>query len=79
MPPTKHCARTFTATILTRPRVRTWSAPWPHLHEAYIATNEIGKARSVQRLVGDLDKVNHIVAKVRRRERPTVNTKSIRI
>ena len=50
-----------------------------HVREAYIATNEIGKARSVQQLVGDLEKVNHIVAKVRRRERHTVPSKPIRI
>lgn len=49
-----------------------------HVREAYIATNEIGKARSVQQLVGDLEKVNHIVAKVRRRERTTTPTKPIR-
>ena len=50
-----------------------------HVREAYIATNEIGKARSVQRLASDLEKVNHIVAKVRRREQPTATTKPIRI
>ncbi|MCI0745666.1 MAG: hypothetical protein L0Y58_09705 [Verrucomicrobia subdivision 3 bacterium] len=50
-----------------------------HVREAYIATNEIGKARSVQQLVGDLEKVNHIVAKVRRRERHAASTKPIRI
>ena len=50
-----------------------------HVREAYVATNEIGKARSVQRLVGDLEKVNHIVAKVRRRERPAVTCKPIRV
>jgi hypothetical protein len=50
-----------------------------HVREAYVATNEIGKARSVQQLVGDLEKVNHIVAKVRSRERPTTTTKPIRI
>ena len=51
-----------------------------HVREAYIATNEIGKARSVSQLVGDLEKVNHIVAKVRRREQPvTSTTKPIRI
>ena len=50
-----------------------------HVREAYVATNEIGKARSVQRLVGDLEKVNHIVAKVRRRERSAVISKSIRV
>ena len=50
-----------------------------HVREAYIATNEIGKARSVQQLVGDLEKANDIVAKVRRREKPITTTKSIRI
>jgi hypothetical protein len=50
-----------------------------HVREAYIATNEIGKARSVQRLASDLGKVNHIVTKVRRREQPTATTKPIRI
>ena len=50
-----------------------------HVREAYVATNEIGKARSVQQLVGDLEKVNHIVAKVRRHELPTAQTKPIRI
>ena len=50
-----------------------------HVREAYVATNEIGKARSVQQLVGDLEKVNHIVAKVRRRVQPTATTKPIRI
>lgn len=38
-----------------------------HVREAYIATNEIGKARSVQRLVGDLEKVDRLVEKVRHR------------
>jgi len=50
-----------------------------HVREAHIATNEIGKARSVRRLASDLEKVNHIVAKVRRREQSTVSTKPIRI
>ena len=50
-----------------------------HVREAYIATNEIGKARSVQELAGDLDKVNHIVAKVRRREHQSATSKRIRI
>jgi hypothetical protein len=50
-----------------------------HVREAYVATNEIGKARSVQQLVGDLEKVNHIVSKVRRRERSTTTAKPIRI
>jgi phosphoribosylpyrophosphate synthetase len=50
-----------------------------HVREAYIATNDIGKARSVQQLVDDLEKVSHIVSKVRRRERTTTPTKPIRI
>jgi hypothetical protein len=50
-----------------------------HVREAHIATNELGKARSVQQLVGDLEKVNHIVSKVRRRERSTTTAKPIRI
>lgn len=38
-----------------------------HVREAYIATNEVGKARSVQRLVGDLEKVERLTDKVRKR------------
>ncbi|MBI2927256.1 MAG: hypothetical protein HYY24_16300 [Verrucomicrobia bacterium] len=36
-----------------------------HTQEAYIATNEIGKARTVQRLIGDLDKADRLIAKLR--------------
>ena len=50
-----------------------------HVHEAYIATNEIGKARSVQRLVGDLEKVDRLVEKVHHRQQPGVTIKPIRI
>ena len=50
-----------------------------HVREAYIATNEIGKARSVQRLVGDLEKVDRLVEKVRHRQQPRVTIKPIRI
>lgn len=50
-----------------------------HVHEAHIATNEIGKARSVRRLVGDLEKVERIVAKVRRRQTPGVTLTSVRV
>jgi len=50
-----------------------------HVREAYVATNEIGKARSVQRLVGDLEKVNDIVARVRRRERLAATIKPIHV
>ncbi|MHC1767564.1 MAG: hypothetical protein AB9869_25340 [Verrucomicrobiia bacterium] len=50
-----------------------------HVREAYIATNEIGKARSVQRLVGDLEKVDRLVEKVRHRQQPGVTIKPIRV
>lgn len=50
-----------------------------HVREAYIATNEIGKARSVQRLVADLEKVDRLVEKVRHRQQPSVTIKPIRV
>jgi len=51
-----------------------------HVREAYIATNEIGKARSVQQLVGDAEKVNGVVSEVRRREQSkSITTKPIRV
>ena len=50
-----------------------------HVREAYIATNEIGKARSVRRLVGDLEKVDRLVEKVRHRQHPGLTIKPIRI
>ena len=51
-----------------------------HVREAYIATNEIGKARSVQQLVGDAEKVNSVVGEVRRREQSkSITTKPIRV
>jgi len=50
-----------------------------HVREAYIATNEIGKARSVRRLVGELEKVERIVEKVRHRQQPGVTIKPIRV
>ena len=50
-----------------------------HVHEAYIATNEIGKARTVQQLVGDLEKVEHLLKKLQERARPEVVSKPIRV
>ena len=50
-----------------------------HVREAHIATNEIGKARSVRCLVSDLEKVIPIMAKVRRYRQPAVTTKPIRV
>lgn len=50
-----------------------------HVREACIATNEIGKARSVQRLVSDVEKVDHLLAKVRKKQQPGITTKSMRV
>lgn len=50
-----------------------------HVREAYIATNEVGKARSVQRLVSDLEKVERLTEKVRKRYQVGVAAKPIRV
>ena len=50
-----------------------------HTLEAYVATNEIGKARSVQRLVGDLEKMERILVKVHRQPAADVVVKSIHV
>ena len=50
-----------------------------HVREAYIATNEIGKARSVQRLVSDVEKVGHLLSRLRKQQQSGVTVKSIRI
>ncbi|HWY75483.1 MAG TPA: hypothetical protein VN281_07695 [Verrucomicrobiae bacterium] len=50
-----------------------------HVHEAYIATNEIGKARSVQRLVGDLERVERLTEKAHRRYRVGIAIKSVHV
>ena len=50
-----------------------------HVREAYVATNEIGKARSVQRLVGDLEKVERLTERLRKRYQVGVAAKPIRI
>jgi len=49
-----------------------------HTREAYIATNEIGKARTVQRLVSDLDKVERLTERLRRRHSEGIVAKPIR-
>ena len=48
-----------------------------HVREAYVATNEQGKARTVRRLVGDLEKVERLMKKVSQRQ--ALNVKSIHI
>lgn len=50
-----------------------------HVREAHIATNEIGKARSVRRLVGDLEKVAYLTEKLRKRQQPGVTVTPIRV
>ena len=48
-----------------------------HIREAYVATNEQGKARTVRRLVGDVEKVERLMKKVSQRQ--IVNVKSLHI
>ncbi len=43
-----------------------------HVREAYIATNEIGKARTVQKLVQDCEAFDRLLVKVRDRQSPDV-------
>ena len=50
-----------------------------HVHEAYIATNEVGKARTVQRLVGDLEKVEHLLKKLQERAPSDAASKPMRV
>ena len=50
-----------------------------HVHEAYIAANEVGKARTVQKLVMDLEKVDRLMEKLRQRQKPELVAKSIRV
>ncbi len=50
-----------------------------HTREAYIATNEVGKARTVHRLVSDLEKVERLTEKLRKRQPEGVVVKPIRI
>lgn len=49
-----------------------------HVREAYIATNEIGKARTVEQLVKDCDAFNRLLVKVRVHESPGVVTLKLR-
>ena len=49
-----------------------------HVREAYIATNEIGKARTVEQLVKDCDAFNRLLVKVRAHESPGIVTLKLR-
>ena len=48
-----------------------------HVREAFIATNEIGKARSVQQLLANLEKADRLVEKVS--QRPHRNPRTIHL
>ena len=50
-----------------------------HTREAYIATTEIGKARTVQRLADDLDKADRLIARLRGQRPEGVVVKPSRI
>ena len=50
-----------------------------HVREAFVATNEIGKARSVQQLVGDLEKTELLFAKIRNSHQPEAKALKVRI
>ena len=50
-----------------------------HVHEAYIATNEIGTARSLRRLVSDLEKAVCLLEQVRNRQQRGLTVNPIRI
>ena len=45
-----------------------------HVREAYIATNEIGKSRTVHQLVNDCEGVERLMIKINRGHRPSVVT-----
>jgi hypothetical protein len=49
-----------------------------HVREAYIATNEIGKGRTVQQLVKDCESFDRLLEKVRTHESPGVVTLKLR-
>ena len=50
-----------------------------HVREACVATNEIGKARTVQELTRDLEIVERLVEKVRHQPLPGVVTFKMRV
>jgi hypothetical protein len=50
-----------------------------HVREAYIATNEIGRPRTVQRLVSDSEKVDLLFAKIRNSHKPEAKALKMRL
>ena len=45
-----------------------------HVRESYIATNEVGKARTVHQLVSDCEGVERLMIKINRGHKPGVVT-----
>jgi hypothetical protein len=50
-----------------------------HTREAYVATNEIGKARTVQQLIDDSAKVDRLIQRLRRHKSAEPVAKPIRV
>ena len=50
-----------------------------HVREACIAINDVGKARTIQALVRDLENTELLFAKIRNSNRPEAKTLKIRI
>lgn len=50
-----------------------------HVREAYIATNDISKARTVQKLVQDCEAFDRLLVKVRDRQSPDVVTVKLKV
>lgn len=50
-----------------------------HVHEAYIAINEAGRARTVKQMVEDLAKVEQLCEELRQQPPPGVTVKSLRV
>jgi hypothetical protein len=48
-----------------------------HVREAYIAINEVARARTVQQLVSDVMKIEHLFDKLRQQPPPGVVIKSV--
>lgn len=48
-----------------------------HVREAYIATNEIGNARTIEQLLADLERATRLVEKVN--QRPSRNPRPLHI
>ena len=50
-----------------------------HIREAYIATNEIGKARTVQQLVNECETLGKLMLRIQRNRSASIAIKSIHV